>query len=560
MKAKVFILVTVLVTLLLCAFASAASFKVTLDPSVASAALEGRLYIIVTQNTEDEPRNQVSYYAESVPFWGKDVTMNPGDTIEMTDAEDTSESGIQGFPLESFADLPPGDYSVQAFLNVYTTFTRADGSVVKLHMPCGDGHYQFDSPGNLYSDVQQVSIQADSMVELTLTQLIQPNEEVPEGGTCQQGNPAESKHVKRLKLKSEVLSEFWGQDMYIAADVLLPEGYDETSDVRYPVIYIHGHYLDNGDNPFGFSEDLDNDFSKWWVSGEAPKVIAITFRHETPYFDDSYAVDSANVGPYGTAITQELMPALDAKFRTVGQRWARTLTGCSTGGWIAAAQMIFYPDLYAGTFAIAPDPIDFHYFELVNLYEDSNAYFRTSESGWVNAPRPSTREVDGETVTTMAQENLWELALGTNSRSGLGNWDIWQAVYGPQGNDGYPAPIWDKVTGEIDPAVAETWKKYDLREIVVNNWDILAEKLAGRIHIYAADDDDYFLENGVRAFEAATNELNPPLDATFVYSNDAGHCAVPFTDPYENAAELVNLMTDFMVDNAPEDADMSWRK
>jgi enterochelin esterase-like enzyme len=550
-SARVFIFVL----FLLSCFAFATSFNVMLDESVADKALEGRLYIILTQNTEDEPRQQVSYYAESVPFWGKDVTMKPGESVDLQDGED-----VLGFPLESFADIPPGDYSVQAFLNVYTTFNRADGSVVKLHMACGDGHYQFDSPGNLYSDVQQVTIEASSKVDLILNTLIEPSEEVPQGGTCQQGNPAESEHVKRLKIKSDVLSKFWGQDMYIAADILLPQDYDKTSNVRYPVIYIQGHYQDNGDNPFGFSEDLDNDFSKWWVSADAPNVIAVAFRHETPYFDDSYGVDSANVGPYGTAITEELMPALDTRFRTIGQRWARTLTGCSTGGWIAMAHMVFYPDLYAGVFSVAPDPIDFTYFELVNIYEDTNAYVRLSDSGWIKAPRPSTREVDGETVTTMEQENIWELALGGQSRSGLGNWDIWQAVYGPQGEDGYPAPIWDKVTGEINPEVAEAWKKYDLREIVVNNWDTLADKLAGRIHIYAADDDDYFLENAVQSFEEATKDLTPPLEATFTYSNDAGHCTVPFTDPYENASELVTMMVEFMIKKAPADADMSWRE
>jgi enterochelin esterase-like enzyme len=543
MKVKLFISSVVF----LCSLANAVSFKITLDESVAEGTLEGRLYLIITQNTDYEPRYQIGYYAESVPFWGQDVVLNPGDTVEMTDGSDT-----QGFPLESFADIPPGDYAVQAFLNVYTTFNRSDDSVVKLHMPCGSGHFQFDSPGNVYSDVEQTRIESDTTIELNLDNLI----ESPESETCQQGNAVESEHLKFFKIKSEVLSEFWGQDMYIAADVLLPEGYDENQEMRYPVIYLHGHYGES----FGFSEDLENDFSRWWVSDEAPRVIVISFRHETPYYDNSYAVDSANVGPYGTAITEELMPALDTGFRTIGQRWARTLTGCSTGGWIALAHMIFYPDLYAGVFSIAPDPIDFRYFELVNIYEDTNAYFRFSGSGWVKAPRPSTREVDGETVTTMEQENRWELALGSKGRSGLGNWDIWQAVYGPQGEDGYLAPIWDKVTGEINPDVAEAWRKYDLREVVVNNWDTLAEELQGRIHIYAADDDDYFLENAVQSFEAATSRLEPPLDATFVYSNDAGHCATPFTSPYENAFELVAIMTEFMVEKAPTDADMSWRE
>jgi pimeloyl-ACP methyl ester carboxylesterase len=556
MLTNIFVKVSVVLFLVSASFASAVNFKVTLDPTVATETLEGRLFIIVTQDASYEPRFQVGYYAESVPFWGKDVTLRPGQTVTAWEFDKTT----QGFPLESFSDLPLGDYTVQAFLNVYTTFKRSDGSVIKLHLPCGSGHYFFDSPGNLYSTPQHVTLEEGKTIELTLDTVIEPYESVPEGGSCQQGNPAESEHVKRLKIKSEALSEFWGRDMYLAADVLLPEGYDENNDVRYPVIYVQGHYQDSGDNPFGFSEDLDNDFSQWWVSGEAPKVIAISLRHETPYYDDSYGVDSANVGPYGTAITQELMPALDGQFRTIGQRWARTLTGCSTGGWIALAHMIFYPDLYAGVFSIAPDPIDFNYFELVNIYEDDNAYFRSSDSGWVRAPRPSTREVDGETVTTMEQENLWELALGTNSRSGLGNWDIWQAVFGPQGEDGYPLPIWDKVTGDINSEVAEYWKNYDLREVVVKNWSTLAEKLQGRIHIYAADDDDYFLENAVQTFEAATSELKPPLEATFVYSNDAGHCATPFTNPYENASELVTMMTDFMAEKAPADADMSWKK
>jgi hypothetical protein len=543
-----------LIALFVCNFVFAANFEVTLDAQLALEPLEGRLYIIVSQDSSSEPREQMGYYADTLPIWGKDVTLRPGQTLDLW----SFDQNIQGFPFASFNDLPEGEYSVQAFLNVYTTFRRSDGSVVKLHLPCGDGHYQFASPGNLYSAVQQVRLGAESNVQLTLSERIMPAEEVPEGGTCQQGNPPEGKYVKRLKIKSAALSEFWGQDMYIAADILLPEGYDDNPDTRYPVIYFHGHYLDTGDNPFGFSEDLDNDFSQWWVSDKAPGVIVINFRHETPYYDDSYALDTANVGPYGTAITQELMPALEAQFRTVNERWARTLTGCSTGGWIALAQMVFYPDLYAGTFAIAPDAIDFHYFQLVNIYEDSNAYVHTQ--GWVETMRPSQRLVDGEIIDTIAQENGWELALGTKSRSGMGNWDIWQAVYGPQGEDGYPAPIWDKVTGDIDPEVAEAWKKYDLRDIIVNNWSTLADKLAGRIHIYAADDDDYYLENAVHTFQAATKDLEPPLDATIVHLNDASHCATPFTFIYDNGNDLVNLMTEFMIEHAPEDADMSWRE
>ena len=160
--------------------------------------------------------------------------------------------------------------------------------------------------------------------------------------------------------KSDLLSAYWGRPMYIAANVLLPAGYDEHPDARYPVVYQHGHYP--GPSPFSFREDGGNAFSAWWLSSEQrDRVIAVTFRHENPFYDDSYAVNSANLGPYGDAITKELMPELDHRFRTQGSAWARSLTGGSTGGWESLAQQVFYPELYSSTFSTCPDPVDFRY-------------------------------------------------------------------------------------------------------------------------------------------------------------------------------------------------------
>jgi hypothetical protein len=181
---------------------------------------------------------------------------------------------------------------VQAFLNVYETFRRSDGSVVKLHMPCGDGHDIFDGTGNIYSDVRQIHVRAHGAgpkVGLELSNVIPPSDPVPAGGTCQQGNPQDSEHVKHVKIQSDLLTEYWGRPMYIAANVLLPKGYEDHPDARYPVIYQHGHYP--GPSPFNFREDLSNSFSQWWMSDDAPRVIAVTFRHENPYYDDSYAVN-----------------------------------------------------------------------------------------------------------------------------------------------------------------------------------------------------------------------------------------------------------------------------
>ena len=500
------------------------SFKVAIAKGTVSHPVTGRAYVIITRNGDDEPRFQLDITA-GVPFFGKDVSdVKAGKAFTI----DTGP-GVYGYPLESIRRIPAGVYYVQAFFNVYTKFERSDGSTVWLHMPGGDGQNPLDSPGNLYSTPRKVHLEPRraQSIKLVLDQVIQPADPVPPGGTAQQGNPADSAHVRHVKIKSKLLSDYWGTDMYIGADVLLPEGYDASTD-KYPVVYLHGHYPSG--NPYSFTEDLGNDFSKWWVAADTPRMIVVQFRHENPYYDDSSAVNSANLGPYGDAITEELMPAIDAEFRTINERWARALTGGSTGGWAGLAQLFFYPELYVGAWVRSPDPVDFRFHQLINVYEDENAYF--TQSDWVDVPRPSSRDISGDVRWTMEEENHFELALGTHGRSGLGQWDIWQAVFGPQGPDGYPAPIWDKATGEIDHTVSEAWKPMDLRLYLQENWATVGPQVAGRIHICAGDDDNYFLNNAVELLdEYLKTTTNPAADAEIVYGHNQGHSWWPQTFP-----------------------------
>jgi hypothetical protein len=525
-------------------------FEISLDRAASSSQLDGRVYVIVSTDASSEPRDQIDV-PDGAPFWGMDVNgLRPGRSVTLGG----DDRGVFGYPLRSLDDLPAGDYQVQAFMNVYTTFRRSDGSVVKLHMPCGDGHDVFGGTGNLYSAVQTVRVGHGQRrpVKLSLSTVIPPSDPVPAGGTCQQGNPADSAHVKHVKIKSERLSRFWGRPMYIAANVLLPAGYDEHPGARYPVVYQHGHYP--GPSPFSFREDGGNAFSAWWLASEPrDRVIAVTFRHENPYYDDSYAVNSANLGPYGDAITKELMPELDKRFRTQGTPWARSLTGGSTGGWESLAQMVFYPDLYSSTFSTCPDPVDFRYHQIVNVYNDPNAYFL--ESQWNRVPRPGARSVDGNVRYTMEDENHWELAIGDHGRSG-GQWDIWEAVYGPQGADGYPARVWDKLTGAIDHAVAEGWRPMDIRNYLETNWAALAPKLTGKLHIYVGDDDTYYLENAVKLLEKSFATLSPSPQATIKYGYEQPHCYTPFT----TSQDLISAMVGFMREHAPAGSDTtSWR-
>jgi len=527
------------------------SFKISFAPSVRAAPVTGRVFVIVSTSNADEPRLLADDggVTDTVPFWGMDVTnMKPGQPVTVSDG-----SNVYGYPLTSLAQLPAGDYYVQALLNVYTTFHRADGSVVSLHLPGGDGNDLFISPGNLVSTPVLLHLDpaAGGTFNLQLDQVLPPLQPVPPGGTTQQGNPPDTAHVKHIKIKSVLLTKFWGHPMYLGANILLPEGYFDPAnkDVRYPVIWHQTHFPTG--NPFGFREDLSNAFSRFWVSANAPRVIVVDIRHENPYFDDSYAVNSANLGPYGDAITKELMPAVNRAFRTIDARWARTITGGSTGGWETIAQQVFYPKLYSGAWIFYPDPLDFHYHQVIDIYDDANAYF--TKHDWLNVPRPAAREVSGDTIWTTEQENHWELALGTHGRSGLGQWDIWQAVYGPEGADGYPAPIWNKLTGEIDHSVAEQWLPMDLDHYVTTNWSTLGPLLTGRLFFFVGTADTYFLNDAVQLFQQNVEKLTDPApNWSFDYGLNKPHGYTPYT-----TAQLVTIMAQYMAAQAPAGVDTS---
>ena len=302
-----------------------------------------------------------------------------------------------------------------------------------------------------------------------------------------------------------------------------------------------------------------------WTKPNQPRYLVMEIQHPTPYYDDSYAVNSANQGPYGDAITYELIPYIEKMFRWIGAEWSRYLYCGSTGGWEALAALIKYPDQYGACFAACPDPIDFQAYTLVNLYRDKNAYFL--DSPFKKTPRPAHRDHLGRVSSTLEETNHRELVLGSKSRSGQ-QWDIWEATYSPVGPDGYPARIWDKVTGEINPEVAEYWKEnFDLGHILRRDCENgLGEQLAGKIHIYCGDMDNYYLNNAVYLVEDFLEKTKNPYYAGEVdYGDGAIHC---WNGDQENPLYISRLRYNTMYvpkimniikKSAPEGADLkSW--
>jgi len=546
-------------------------FRITLSPeaerAIADLGLEtpvnGRAYVIISSNDQREPRQQAGL--TGVPLWGMDVSdLGPGDAVII----DSNDDAVIGYPLDSFSDVPDGSYSVQAFLNVYTAFERSDGHVLQMHLNSGAGQSVFRAPGNAHSTSEQVTFSTRSprLVDLTITEVIPPTPALGPGDVMQQGNPPDSEHVKFVKIRSEVLSEFWGHDMYIGANVLLPAGYDDNPDVYYPTMYSQGHFPGGG-APLGFREPgaaggrggrggRSAGTAEFWLSDGSPKMIGVSIRDANPYYDTSYSVNSVNVGPYGDAIHNELIPYLESQFRMIPETWARTLSGGSTGGWEALAMQIFYPEVYGGTWGWCPDPVDFNNYQIVNVYEESNAYF--TEHEWMKIERPNARSADGNVRSTVRMENLYELAVGPDSRSG-GQWAIWEAVYSPVGANGYPARIWDPLTGVIDNEVARYWlENYDLNNYLRENWSEVGDSLRGKIHVAVGDMDSYYLELAVYELEGFLDTIDdPPADASVQYGRRKPHCWTGASPdrPGEDMStvEFIRIAADYMRSNAPAD-------
>jgi hypothetical protein len=249
---------------------------------------------------------------------------------------------------------------------------------------------------------------------------------------------------------------------------------------------------------------------------------------------------------------KELVPAIEERFRAIGQPWARILSGGSTGGWIAAAHQVLYPDFYGGSFASCPDSVDFSYHQIVDIYKDANAYY--IDKGWTKVERPSERRPDGNIQSMMKDENWFELVVGDKSRSG-GQWDIWEATYSPVGPDGYPRRIWNKETGEIDRSVAEQWRKYDLRHILETNWTTLGLKMAHKLNVYVGDMDSYYLNDAVEKLRDFLSKADDPkFTGEILFQRRAPHCWGP------RAPELLQKMTAQVAKVAPAGADLkSWK-
>ena len=442
---------------------------------------DGRLFLFINQNEGEEPRTQ-SWPMGTNYIFAKNINGWKAKDVVSIAAADKSWNGTPQWDLSS---IPEGTYYIQVLWDQ------------------DDVESRYNAPGNIYSKPQKVELTKDSEVKLTVSKVIQKPELF------------NSELVKYFEIKSDTLSKWWGKPMTVKASILLPSQYFKNPNKEYPIRYNVAGYGGR------YTRVNYAEFSDWWQSEEAPQIINVFLDGEGP-FGDSYQMDSENSGPYGYSLIHEVIPAIEKKYRNTNSAKTRFVDGCSTGGWVSLALQLYYPDVFNGTFSYSPDAVEFENYQLINIYEDENAF--VNEFGY---ERPVMRSTKGEPMVKLKDFIQFENVQGSTDSylTSGGQFSAHTALYSPKGEDGLPKPLFDPITGVIDHEVAEHWKKYDFKLYAEKNWKELGPKLQGKIYIWMGDMDHFYLNMATRSFsEFLQNTSTPKSDAVVEFSPMEGHC------------------------------------
>lgn len=447
------------------ALAATPSFVVTFDPAIHKRPFTGRVYVF-TAPPGEEPRQGPDWFHPS-PFFAKDVKdWKPGEPLRFEAGDPT----VLAFP-RSLAETELKGLQAQAVAR----FNPLDPNV-------GTGIGNGFSKGSLLG-------QTPEDVPLTIDRLVEekPFEETQWG--------------KLFEVRSQRLSDFHGRDVSLRGTVILPASYYDQPQRRYPTIFTIPGFGGDHRHPGG-PRTIDPVREPIPEQNEAGvEFLRVMLDPRCPLGHHVFA-DSANNGPVGTAFVTEFLPAYEKAFRAIPAPTARFLTGHSSGGWSSLWLQVSQPDAFGGTWSTAPDPVDFRDFQRIDLY-------RPGENMYVDRDgneRPIARR-DGRPVIMYRTFDRMEQVLGPG-----GQLHSFEAVFSPRGEHGRPVPLWSRETGAIDPAVAEAWKRYDIRLVLEQNWPALRPKLAGKLHVIMGEEDTFYLEGATRLLKDSLSKLGS--DAT----------------------------------------------
>jgi hypothetical protein len=519
------------------------SVRLSFPAAAHAAPITGRVFLIVSNAKNPDPRIQILEPETSPPFFARDVSaLRPGENVAI-------DANTPGYAVSRLAALPAGEYYVEAFIWSYEEYHRADGHTIWAPAQWGPQVFTLE-PGDLYSTVERVRLDPSHGISLHLSMdhvLTQAQSAAFLGG----GDPAydhDTPWVKHIRILSPSLTRWWGRPIYLGATILLPRGYATHPHAHYPVVYNQGHYYQPV--PWEFTADKSTEtpaaiaagkrdgmgtgyeFYQAWNSAHFPRFLLVTFQHPCPFFDDSYAVNTANCGPFGDALMNELIPYVESHYRIIRQSYARITEGGSTGGWESLALLEQHPTFFGQAWVFDPDPIDFHAFQQIDLYNDPSAWETSTPGGWHTWERPWDRTSRGQVMATEGQLSRYERIMASHGRSQY-QLDGWWAIFDPAGADGYPEPMWNMRTGTIDHSVVRWARTHgmDLTGYLKDHWSQIGADLAGKMHFVVGDMDNYYLNLAVYGMQAFLDSgITPAPHATFTYGRPMkGHGWHPMT-------------------------------
>ncbi len=306
--------------------------------------------------------------------------------------------------------------------------------------------------------------------------------------TLEEGEPkpqplADTEGVKFVHVPSKLLTAFYGRPVSLDAAVVLPPSYGTAKGRRYATEY----YIP------GFGGSLEAYAPRFEASRKTradahyPELVRVILPGMLPSGHHVFA-DSINDGPWGSALVQELIPALEKQFALQATPRARLLSGHSSGGWSSLWLMITHPDFFAGTWSTAPDPVDFRSFTTVDVTPGLTDNFYTNKDG---SPRMLMR-MGGHDMFSFKQFALFDEVTGKVGALGTFDW-----VFSPRGPLGAPMHIMNPATGEQDPAVQKAWERWDVHKVLDAGWTTLGPKLKGKLHLFVGADDTFHLNESM---------------------------------------------------------------
>lgn len=428
------------------------SFVLTFAPNVRTQPFTGRVYVMLGQEGGEEPRLGPDWF-QPKPFFAMDVKDWKPDTPL------TFDERALGYPA-SLAKLKTGKYVAQGVLD-----------------QAKDTHEIGNAAGNGYSAALPINVgEGSRRVKLRIDQVVEPH------------RFEETEREKLVDIPSSLLSKFEGHEVRMQAAVVLPKGYNDDPNRLYPVVYIIPG--------FGGNHFMAKELGRFPMPPGDIEAIRVVLNPDA-HTGHSVFADSANNGPRGKALTEELIPVIEKRFRAVGKPSGRFLTGHSSGGWSSLWLQVAYPDFFGGVWSTSPDPVDFRDFQQINIYKlGENMY--TDANG---KPRPLAR-FGTEPVLFYKPFCDLEAVLGHG-----GQMQSFEAVFSPRGEDGQPKKLWNRENGAIDPAVAKAWEKYDISLKLEREWTTLGPKLQGKLHVFTGSLDTFYLDGAVKLLKARLKRL-----------------------------------------------------